>query len=147
MSTSESPNPPHTVVIVQRTHPHARLPARANPTDACHDLALPEGVTLAPRSTTIIDLGVALQLEMGWEAQVRGRSGLATQGIVVHPGTIDHLYRQPLKAIVHNISDEPRVFEAGQRIAQMKIERVWSVDLREGDVAPTSRGGLGSTGR
>lgn len=137
---------PHTVVIVQRTHPDAHLPAKANATDACHDLALATPVTLPPRSTTIVDLGLALQLEDGWEAQVRGRSGLATQGIVVHPGTIDHLYRQPLKVIIHNITESARAFDAGQRIAQLKIERVWTVHLREGEVAPTTRGGLGSTG-
>lgn len=135
-----------TRVVVQRLHPQAVLPTRANATDACHDLAIPTPVTLAPRSTTVIDLGIAIQLEAGWEAQVRGRSGLSTRGIVVHPGTIDHLYRLALKVIVHNISDSPHAFDAGQRIAQLKIERVWNVELVEGAVEPTSRGGLGSTG-
>ncbi|NDD30757.1 MAG: dUTP diphosphatase [Proteobacteria bacterium] len=137
---------PDTTVIFSRTHENAALPRKANSTDACFDLSTPAPVTLAPRSTTIVDLGLALQLEAGWEAQVRGRSGLACRGIVVHPGTIDHLYRQPLKAIIHNISDSEHVFEAGQRIVQMKIERVWEVHLLEGEIAPTDRGGLGSTG-
>lgn len=135
-----------TTVIVQRTHENSVLPHKANPTDACYDLSVPHAVRLAPRSTQVVDLGFCMQLEDGWEAQVRGRSGLATRGIVVHPGTIDHLYRLPLKCIIHNLSDSEHAFEAGQRIAQLKIERVWTVSLQEGEVAPTVRGGLGSTG-
>ncbi len=135
-----------TTVVVQRLHANAVLPRKANPTDACHDLATPEQFTLAARATAVVDLGIALQLEPGWEAQVRGRSGLATRGVVVHPGTIDHLYRLPLKVIIHNLSGEEFCFEAGQRIAQLKIERVSGVEFLEGTVEATARGGLGSTG-
>jgi dUTP pyrophosphatase len=135
-----------TTVVIQRVHPAALMPAKAHPSDACYDLAIPEAVRIGSHATTVVDLGIALELEEGWEAQVRGRSGLSTRGIVVHPGTIDHLYRQPLKCIIHNIGDQPQAFEAGQRIAQLKIERVWNVQLVEGAVAPTARGGLGSTG-
>lgn len=135
-----------TRVIVEKRHPAAILPRKAHLTDACYDLSIPEATTLPPRSTCVVDAGLVLQLEEGWEAQIRGRSGLATRGLVVHPGTIDHLYRQNLRLIVHNVGNEELVIEAGQRLAQMKIERVWRVDLVEGTVEPSARGGLGSTG-
>lgn len=135
-----------TRVIVEKRHPAARIPAKAHATDACFDVSIPEATTLPPRSTCIVDSGLGLQLEEGWEAQIRGRSGLATRGLVVHPGTIDHLYRQNLRIIVHNIGDTELPLEAGMRLAQMKIERVWRVELTEGPVEQTARGGLGSTG-
>jgi len=136
----------HTRVTVERRHPGALLPTKANPTDACYDLSLAEAATVARRSTTVLDLGLGVELEEGWELQIRGRSGLATRGFVVHPGTLDHLYRQNIRLIVHNLTDEDMRFEAEQRVGQMKLERVWTVDLVEGAVTPTHRGGLGSTG-
>ena len=136
----------HARLVVERLHPQAVLPAKAHPSDACFDLALPEAAVVPPRSTVVLDLGLAVELEAGWELQIRGRSGLASRGIVAHPGTVDHLYRQGLKLILHNLSDAEVRFEAGQRVAQMKPERVPEVSLVEGPVTPTHRGGLGSTG-
>lgn len=136
----------HTRVVVERRHAAAILPRKANPTDACFDLALPEAAAVPARATAILDLGFGVELQPGWELQIRGRSGLATCGLVVHPGTLDHLYRQNVKVIVHNLSDAELTFAAGHRIAQMKLDRVWDVLLEEGAVAPTERGGLGSTG-
>jgi dUTP pyrophosphatase len=136
----------NTTVIIEKTREDAILPRKAHATDSCYDLSAPDSVLVPPHGTAVVDLGLAIQLEEGWEAQIRGRSGLASRGLVVHPGTIDHLYRLPLKMIVHNLSAEAQCFEAGQRLAQMKIDRVWNVTLTEGAVQPTMRGGLGSTG-
>jgi dUTP pyrophosphatase len=137
---------PSTRLLIERRHPAAKLPTKANPTDACYDLFLAEDLVVGAGTTAVADLGLAVELEEGWEMQIRGRSGLASRGIVAHPGTIDHLYRQNLKVIVHNLTASEARFEAGQRIAQMKLERVWEVELAEGLVASTMRGGLGSTG-
>lgn len=132
---------------VELLHPQARLPHKAHASDACFDLYLPVNVTLEPGETKALDMGLALQLEEGWEAQVRGRSGLAKRGFLVYPGTIDHLYRQTLWVLAHNLSRETFVFKAGERVAQLKISRVWQVDLVQGPVETTDRGGLGSTGK
>lgn len=136
-----------TRVVVERRHPRARIPRKAHPSDACYDLYSPAEAVLAPGESAAVDLGLALQLEEGWEAQIRGRSGLAHRGILVHPGTIDHLYRHNLRVVIHNASGEPYEIRCGDRIAQMKISRVWKVELQDGRVEPTARGGLGSTGR
>ncbi len=136
-----------TKLIVELRHPNAKLPSKAHPSDACFDLYLPESVLWGPGETKAVDLGLALQLEEGWEVQIRGRSGLAKRGFFVHPGTIDHLYRQTLRLIAHNLTDASFAFQAGDRIAQIKVSRVWRVNLLEGKVEASGRGGLGSTGR
>jgi dUTP pyrophosphatase len=132
---------------VELRHPAARMPAKAHASDACFDLVSPVECMVAPGAVAVVDLGLAIQLEEGWEAQIRGRSGLASRGYVVHPGTVDHLYRQNLKVVLYNLSSEPWVVYPGDRIAQMKISRVWSVFVEQAPIDPTSRGGLGSTGR
>lgn len=136
-----------TKVIIQRNHPGAQLPKKANPSDACYDLMAYQDQVVEPGAHAVIELGISLEMEDGWEAQIRGRSGLAKRGIGVHAGTIDHLYRLELKVLVHNHSSEAWRIHPGDRIAQMKISRVWEVELVEGEVSPTDRGGLGSTGR
>ena len=136
-----------TSLIVELRHPRAQMPRKAHPSDACFDLYLPEAAALAPGETAALDLGLAIQLEEGWEAQVRGRSGLAKRGIWVHLGTIDHLYRQNVWVILHNLSPESVQFAAGDRIAQLKVSRVEEVEVTVGCIEATQRGGLGSTGR
>ena len=136
-----------TKVKVQKNHPTAQLPSKAHASDACFDLVAPEAQILPAGHQGVIDVGLAIELEEGWEAQIRGRSGLARRGIVVHPGTIDHLYRLNLKVLVYNSSADDWHIAAGDRVAQMKISRVWEVELEEAPVCATPRGGLGSTGR
>lgn len=135
-----------TRLIVQRIHPDAQLPRKANPTDACHDLFAVEETSVPPAATAALATGLAMQIEAGWEVQVRGRSGLARKGIVVHFGTIDHLYRLEVKVLVRNTGAEPWHVQKGDRIAQIKLARVYDVEVLEGEVENTERGGFGSTG-
>lgn len=128
-------------------HPQAVMPHKAHPSDACFDLVACEGVTIQARSTGTVRLGWAMQLEEGWEARVRGRSGLASRGIEAHHGTIDHLYRKEVKVILHNFSNQPLPIEPGDRVAQMSVARVEPVALLQVEqVEETERGGFGSTG-
>ena len=133
-------------VKVELIRENAKLPKKAFPTDAAYDLFLPEAAVVAPGQTVALKLGIRLELPSGWEAQIRGRSGLALRGLNVHFGTIDHLYRKELGVIVHNNSSEPLAFNVGDRIAQLKLERVWDTELVCGTVTETERGGFGSTG-
>jgi dUTP diphosphatase len=94
----------------------------------------------------MVPLGLCMQLETGWEARIRGRSGLASLGIVAHHGTIDHLYRKEVKVILHNFSGNDFVIEPGDRIAQLTFVPVYPVRLEQGQVELTARGGFGSTG-
>lgn len=133
-------------LVIELLHPQAILPRKAHPSDSGFDVAACEAVRIAPGQTGVVPLGWALQLEEGWEACLRGRSGLASRGIMAHYGTIDHLYRQEVKVILHNLSAEPLQIQPGDRVAQLCLAPVYPVRLVPGVVERTGRGGLGSTG-
>jgi len=101
----------------------------------------------------LVKTGLFIELPVGYEAQVRPRSGLAYKnGITVlnSPGTIDADYRGEVGVILVNLSNEPFVIENGERIAQMVIAKHEQAEweLVE-DLAETERGagGFGSTGK
>ena len=113
---------------------------------------LSEAITLAPLERAIIKTGLFMELPLGYEAQVRPRSGLAAKkGITVlnAPGTIDADYRGEVGVILVNLSNEVFVIENGERIAQMVIAKheraVWEVVEELSDTA-RGEGGFGSTG-
>jgi dUTP pyrophosphatase len=109
-------------------------------------------MTLEPSAIAIVPTGVALAIPVGFEGQVRPRSGLATKhGITVPnaPGTIDSDYRGELKVALINLGRTPFVVEHGMRIAQLVIAPVSRATLVEcEDLGDTARGagGFGSTG-
>jgi dUTP pyrophosphatase len=109
-------------------------------------------VTLKPLERVIIKTGLFLELPVGYEAQIRPRSGLAAKkGITVlnTPGTIDADYRGEIGVILVNLSQDPFVVNDGERIAQMVIashERaVWD-EVKELSQTSRGEGGFGSTG-
>jgi len=110
-------------------------------------------IVLKPLERTIIKTGLFMALPVGYEAQVRPRSGLAAKhGITVlnAPGTIDADYRGEIGVILVNISNEEFVIQDGERIAQMLIakhERASWVEVEELDETQRGAGGFGSTGR
>lgn len=100
-------------------------------------------------SRTLISTGVSIQMSYGYEAQVRGRSGLAKRGILAHVGTIDRDYTGNIGVILYNFSNEDFVVRDGDRIAQLVISPVVRVErLIVDELEPTARGegGFGSTG-
>ena len=133
-------------IIVELLSAYARMPVFAHDTDACADLSTPTEFHIKPGETVKHPIGVAVQIPKGWEAQVRGRSGLAALGLDVHYGTIDHLYRSEIHVIMRNESNRLLSFNVGDRIAQIAFQRSPEVKLVQGRVEQTGRGGLGSTG-
>lgn len=111
-----------------------------------------EPVTLKPLGRAIIKTGLFIELPIGYEAQVRPRSGLAAKkGITVlnAPGTIDADYRGEVGVILVNLSNEDFTIENGERIAQMiiaKHERAEWVAVDELSDTTRGQGGFGSTG-
>lgn len=109
-------------------------------------------VTLKPLERTIIKTGLFIELPVGYEAQVRPRSGLAAKkGITVlnAPGTVDADYRGEIGVILVNLSNEDFTIEDGERVAQLVIAKHERAEWLEVDVlSETSRGagGFGSTG-
>jgi len=113
---------------------------------------LEELITLEPLQRALIKTGLFMELPIGYEAQVRPRSGLAAKkGITVlnAPGTIDADYRGEIGVLLVNLSDTPFVVENGERIAQLVIAKHERASWDEvPTLTETSRGvgGFGSTG-
>ncbi len=108
---------------------------------------------VAPGEHVLIPTGVFLELPVGYEAQVRPRSGLAFRhGVTVlnTPGTIDADYRGEVKVILVNHGRVPWILNPGERIAQIVIQPVIRAEFQlSDDISDTPRGagGFGSTGR
>ena len=111
-----------------------------------------ESITLKPLERTIVKTGLFIELPIGYEAQVRPRSGLAAKkGVTVlnSPGTVDADYRGEIGVILVNLSNEDFVIENGERIAQLiiaKHERAEWIEVTELTETSRGEGGFGSTG-
>ena len=111
-----------------------------------------ETITLKPLERAIVKTGLFIALPIGFEAQVRPRSGLAAKkGITVlnSPGTVDADYRGEIGVILVNLSNEEFIINDGERIAQLIIAKHERVNWQEVDfLSETERGsgGFGSTG-
>jgi len=141
-----------TVKIINKSQ-HA-LPNYETVASAGMDLRanLTESITLNPLERAIVKTGLFIELPIGYEAQVRPRSGLAAKrGITVlnSPGTVDADYRGEIGVILVNLSNDPFVVENGERIAQLiiaKHERAEWIDVQELSETSRGEGGFGSTG-
>lgn len=140
------------VKIVNRSqHP---IPAYETPASAGVDLRadIDQSIVLKPLERAIVKTGLFIELPIGYEAQVRPRSGLAAKhGITVlnSPGTIDADYRGEIGVILVNLSNTDFEIKNGDRIAQMVIakhERVRFTEVNELTDTARGAGGFGSTG-
>lgn len=130
------------------------LPAYATEHAAGMDLlaAIEQAMVLQPGERAMVPTGLSIALPIGFEAQVRPRSGLAVKnGITVlnSPGTIDADYRGEVKVILINHGCTAFTIERGERIAQMVVAPVSSAHWEEAEQLPETRrgeGGFGSTG-
>ncbi len=133
---------------------HHPLPAYETSASAGMDLRafVPQDVVLKPLERALVPTGLFLEIPLGFEAQVRPRSGLAIKkGVTVlnTPGTIDADYRGEVKVILVNLSNEDFVVKDGDRIAQMIIAAHEQAEwLQVEELEDTSRGagGFGHTG-
>jgi len=109
-------------------------------------------ITLKPLERALVKTGLFIELPIGYEAQVRPRSGLAYKnGVTVlnTPGTIDADYRGEIGVILVNLSNEDFVIENGERVAQMVIakhEQAQWIEVETLENSERGAGGFGSTG-
>ncbi|WP_379094132.1 dUTP diphosphatase [Pedobacter sp. UC225_65] len=112
-----------------------------------------EEITIKPLQRLLIPTGLHIELPIGYEAQIRPRSGLAYKhgiGIVNSPGTIDADYRGEIKVLLVNLSDTAFVINNGDRIAQMVIAKHETINWESvEELSDTARGegGYGHTGK
>lgn len=139
-------------VINKSKHP---LPAYQTMLSAGLDLSadIEAPVTLKPLERKLIGTGLYIELPVGFEAQIRPRSGLAYKyGVTVlnSPGTIDADYRGEIKVLLVNNSDQTFTVQDGERIAQMIVAKYEQIEWELQDfLSETERGsgGYGSTGK
>ena len=128
------------------------FPRRAHEDDAAFDLRSRVDAVIPSGKITLVPTGVFMELPVGYEAQVRPRSGLALKhGITVlnTPGTIDAGYRGEVGVILINAGPADFTVARGDRIAQMVVQKLADVELVAAEqLSDTSRGagGFGSTG-
>ena len=125
------------------------LPTYAHIGDTCCDCYAAEDLTIAYGQWAIVKLGFCLELPAGYEAQIRPRSGLSSKGVIAILGTIDSNYRGEVCAIIQNNSFDDFEIKFGDRICQMKIERVEPVVFdKVEELSETNRNdkGFGSSG-
>jgi dUTP pyrophosphatase len=108
-----------------------------------------EAITLQPLERKLIPTGLFIELPVGYEAQIRPRSGLALKrGLTVlnTPGTIDADYRGEIGVILINMSNEPQTIEPAERICQMVIAKHEQPQLLEVEVLGETERGTGGFG-
>ena len=138
-------------IVNHSKHP---LPAYETIASAGMDLRanLDGEVVLKPLDRSLVPTGLFIEIPLGFEAQIRPRSGLAAKkGITLlnTPGTIDADYRGEIKVIMVNLSNEDFVIRDGERIAQMVIaahEQAQWVEVEELEETQRGAGGFGHTG-
>jgi dUTP pyrophosphatase len=140
-------------IRVKKLRPGARLPFRATEGATGYDLyACLEGNELKVGQEPVrVPAGVAIEAPPGFDVQIRPRSGLSAQGVMVALGTIDADYRGELLITMYVLPyRDPHVVRSGDRIAQLVISKFADTELVEvDDLSDTERGagGHGSTGR
>jgi len=140
------------VLKVKRLRPGACLPQRATPGSTGYDLcACLEGLEMEIGQEPVrVPTGLAIEALPGLDVQVRPRSGLSAQGVMITFGTIDSDYRGELLVTMYVLGHSgPHIVRHGDRIAQLVVTRTAEVTIEEAaELAPTLRdaGGHGSTG-
>lgn len=158
-------------ILVEKCREGIELPKYANFGDAGMDVCAAEDVIIKPSQTVVIPTGLKMVIPIGYEIQVRPRSGISLKNplrLVNSPGTIDAGYRDEIGVIMSNVSNEQYINEGpirigekgnkqgvyeikkGDRIAQLVLQRVPVIKFTEVDsvanIGENRGGGLGSTG-
>ena len=129
-----------------------KMPSYAHKGDSGVDLYAADDYVLKPMERKLMPTGIKIGMPLGYEAQVRPKSGLAVEHGISHVnciGTIDSGYRGEIKVPLINLGDKPYKIEKGKKIGQMVFAKVEEAVFEEtDDLGETSRGekGFGSTG-
>ena len=137
-------------LLVKTLHRAAKIPRRESPGAAGYDLSSVDDVTVPPGGRAIVRTGLSFAVPEGTYGRVAPRSGLAAKhGIDVLAGVIDEDYRGEVCVILLNAGDEPFRIAAGDRIAQLVLERIATpmvVVVKDLDSTARGDGGFGATG-
>ena len=114
---------------------------------------IPQAIVLKTLERALVPTGLFIELPMGYEVQIRPRSGLAIkQGLTClnSPGTVDADYRGEIKVILINLSTELQTIEPGDRIAQLVFQKIEKISWQPAEIineTERGEGGFGHTGK
>ena len=142
-------------IKIKKLREDAILPSRQTPGSAGYDLYshCPGGILLPPGKPVFIPTGLGMEIPIGYDLEIRPRSGLSTKNLLLipnSPGTIDSDYRGEIQVCMVNFSSEPFHIEHGMRIAQILLRKNLDISFSIVDTLSTTdrgSGGFGSTGR
>lgn len=137
-------------IKIKKLHPAAKMPRRGTADAAGYDLYAAEFERLHVGNTYRIRTGLAFEIPPGFCGVVYSRSSTALKGLVITPLIVDADYRGEVFVTVHNAGPLMYVVQEGDRLAQLRIERLEPVAFVEAEeLSETARGagGYGSTGR
>lgn len=139
------------ILKIKKVHPDAKIPKYAHHDDAGFDLFVPENIILKKGEHFGVPTGIAMEIPEGCVGLIWDKSGIAIKnGLKTLGGVIDSTYRGEVLVGMINLSGHDYVFEKGNKIAQMIIQKKETVDFEEvKELCDTERGcgGFGSTGR
>ncbi|MDA3802929.1 MAG: dUTP diphosphatase [Patescibacteria group bacterium] len=138
------------VIKVERLNSEAKIPIKANKSDAGFDLFATSYYSITPYGQDLVGTGIKIELPDNYAALIWDKSGLASQGITTMGGVIDSGYRGEIKVVVKNLSEDMFNIVPGQKIAQLLIQEVPKFKLEEGVVNNKSQRGennFGSSGK
>ena len=139
----------YTLPLDCQLKPGAKLPERAHHSDAGADLFSYEDLEIYPNEQKLVDTGIAIKIPQGFAGFVYNRSSQGKKGITIphSVGVIDSGYRDTIKVLLKNIGDDPYKITAGDRIAQLVIQKVELVQFKDiWNDSTRGTGGFGSTG-
>jgi len=137
-------------IEIKKTNPEAKIPTYAKEGDAGMDLYSTQDLILMSGKIITCETGIAMAIPVGYVGLIWDKSGVAFNGgIKTMGGVIDSSYRGEIKIIMTNLSNKDYFIKKGDKIAQMLIQKVESLDIEEVEVLDDTErgeGGFGSTG-
>ena len=132
-------------IKAKKIHPEAIIPSHLLRGDAGLDLCSVVDVTIKPGERELVPTGLAFELPAGYVALIWDKSGVAWKGgIKTMGGVIEHSYRGEYKIIMHNTGETDYIVKKGDKIAQMLIQPIMSVEVEEAtELSESVRGGHG----
>lgn len=139
------------ILNIKKLHSDAKVPTYAHEGDAGFDLCAIENVTIKAGERALVRTGIAMEIPFGYVGLIWDKSGLSmNHGLKTLGGVVDAGYRGEVTAGIINLSTSDYVFTAGHKVAQMLIQKVERVEIKEVvELSDTARGdgGYGSTGK
>lgn len=139
------------ILKIKKLHPDAKMPKYGHPGDAGFDLCAIKNTFVGRGEWFKVPTGIAIEIPDGYVGLIWDKSGVSVKhGIKVIAGVIDSTYRGEIFIAVANLRDKDYLFEKGDKVAQMIIQKKETVDFEEVDeLSETKRGsdGFGSTGK